>query len=66
MLVLIIVLLQYHTCGQVEAQAPLMIDRALLDAIKQVESRGDPCAIGDNGQSLGTYQINWFQSVKIE
>ena len=34
-----------------------MIDRALLDAIKQVESGGDPCAIGDNGRSLGAYQI---------
>ena len=58
MLVFIKVLLQYHVlCGPVEAQAPLMIDRALLDAIKQVESRGDPCAIGDNGRSLGAYQI---------
>ena len=57
MLVFITVLIQYHVCGQAEAQAPLMIDRALLDAIKQVESGGDPCAIGDNGQSLGAYQI---------
>ena len=57
MLVFIIVLVQYHVCGQAEAQAPLMIDRALLDAIKQVESGGDPCAIGDNGRSLGAYQI---------
>lgn len=57
MLVLIIVLLQYHSCGLVEGQAPLMIDRDLLNAIKQVESGGDPCAIGDNGRSLGAYQI---------
>ena len=57
MLVFILVLLQYHVCGQVEAQTPLMIDRSLLDAIKQVESGGDPCAIGDNGRSLGAYQI---------
>ena len=57
MLVLIIMLLQYHSCGQVEGQTPLMINRDLLDAIKQVESGGDPCAIGDNGQSLGAYQI---------
>lgn len=57
MLVFITVLIQYHVCGQAEAQAPLMIDRALLDAIKQVESRSDPCAIGDNGRSLGAYQI---------
>ena len=57
MLVLIIMLLQYHSCGQVEGQTPLTINRDLLDAIKQVESGGDPCAIGDNGQSLGAYQI---------
>ena len=57
MLVFIIMLLQYHSCGLVEGQAPLMIDRDLLDAMKQVESGGDPCAIGDNGRSLGAYQI---------
>ena len=61
MLVFIIsVLLHCHVCGRVEAQTPLMINRALLDAIKQVESEGDPCvvgAIGENGQSLGAYQI---------
>lgn len=57
MLVFIIVIIQYQLCVQVEAQTPLMINRDLLDAIKQVESGGDPCAIGDNGQSLGAYQI---------
>lgn len=57
MLLFIIVLLQHHVCDQVQAQAPLMIDRSLLDAMKQVESGGDPCAIGDNGLSLGAYQI---------
>ena len=57
MLVFIIVLLHYHACDQVEAQPPLVIDRTLLDSIKQVESRGNPCAIGDNGRSLGAYQI---------
>ena len=40
-----------------EAQTPLLIDRALLDAMKQVESTGDPCTVGDNGRSLGAYQI---------
>lgn len=29
----------------------------LLDAIRQVESGGDPSAVGDNGRSLGAYQI---------
>lgn len=29
----------------------------LLDAIKQVESGGDDEAVGDNGRSLGGYQI---------
>ena len=46
-------------CGGllVGAQAPLTIDRALLDAMRQVESRGDVCAIGDGGRSFGSYQI---------
>jgi hypothetical protein len=29
----------------------------LLDAIEWVESRGDTLAVGDNGRSLGAYQI---------
>ena len=29
----------------------------LLDAIEFVESRGDPNAIGDNGNAIGAYQI---------
>ena len=48
------VLIHCYACGQVQA---LVIDRALLDAIKQVESGGNPCAVGDNGKSLGAYQI---------
>lgn len=31
---------------------------ALLDAIEQVESGGDPNAIGDNGEAVGAYQIH--------
>ena len=57
LLLLVFILIHCYTCGQVEARAPLVIDRSLLDAIKQVESGGNPCAIGDNGQSLGAYQI---------
>ena len=29
----------------------------LLDAIEQVESNGDPNAIGDNGKAVGSFQI---------
>lgn len=41
----------------VDGQNPLSIDRSLLDAMKQVESGGNACARGDNGRSLGAYQI---------
>jgi hypothetical protein len=29
----------------------------LLEAIRQVESRGNPNAVGDNGKAIGSYQI---------
>ena len=57
LLLFFVFIIQYYVCGQVAAQIPLMIDRALLDAIKQVESKGDSCAMGDSGRSLGAYQI---------
>ena len=50
-------LIQCYVCGLAIAQTPLAIDRQLLDAMKQVESGGNPCAIGDNGRSIGAYQI---------
>ena len=36
---------------------PSKISEELLDAIRCVESNGDVCAIGDNGRSIGAYQI---------
>lgn len=33
--------------------------RPLLDALREVESGGDPDAVGDGGRSLGPYQIQW-------
>ena len=30
----------------------------LLDAIEQIESSGDPDAVGDNGAAVGSYQIH--------
>ena len=33
------------------------LSQSLLDAIRYVESRGDVCALGDSGESLGAYQI---------
>ena len=35
----------------------IVLDRSLLDAMREVESSGNVCAIGDNGLSLGPYQI---------
>ena len=39
------------------AGEPIHISRKLLDAMKDVESGGDECLRGDNGRSLGAYQI---------
>ena len=40
-----------------DALAPESITQELFDAIRCVESNGDVCAIGDDGHSLGAYQI---------
>lgn len=40
-----------------ELGKPLEIKRELLNAMQYVESRGYSCAVGDNGRSLGPYQI---------
>lgn len=40
-----------------ELGKPLEIKRELLNAMQYVESKGDSCAVGDNGRSLGPYQI---------
>ena len=59
MSILLLELLVISACLNVpvKAQSPLEINRPLLDAMRQVESGGDVCAIGDNGKSLGSYQI---------
>ena len=36
---------------------PINLSDKFLDAIRCVESNGDVCAIGDNGRSIGAYQI---------
>ena len=44
----------------VEKSKPVVLGTTradLLEAIKQVESGGDSEAVGDNGQSIGAYQI---------
>ena len=49
------------------ATPTLAADAALLDAIKAVESGGDSSAVGDNGKSLGAYQIGkayWSDATK--
>ena len=43
----------YH-CNRSSA---VELSQSLLDAIRYVESRGDVCALGDSGESLGAYQI---------
>jgi len=44
----------------VPGQSALGVGRlpSLLDAIEQVESGGDPNAVGDNGLAIGAYQIH--------
>lgn len=36
---------------------PDVVSNEFLDAIRCVESNGDVCEIGDNGRSIGAYQI---------
>ena len=36
---------------------PNVVSKEFLDAIRCVESNGDVCAIGDDGRSIGAYQI---------
>ena len=43
-----------HHCTKSTA---VELSQSLLDAIRYVESRGDVCALRDNGESLGAYQI---------
>lgn len=45
--------------GMMQLGAAVTVSDELLDAIRCVESvsRGDICAIGDNGASIGPYQI---------
>ena len=33
--------------------------RPLFDALREVESGGDPDVVGDGGRSIGPYQIQW-------
>ena len=42
------------SCGTFSS---VSISSALLDAIRCVESNEDVCAVGDNGRSIGAYQI---------
>ena len=44
---------EYH-CTKSNA---VELDQSLLDAIRYVESGGNVCALGDEGVSLGAYQI---------
>ena len=41
----------------IASASALGADARLLDAIEQVESGGDPNAVGDGGRAIGAYQI---------
>ncbi|HSG19968.1 MAG TPA: transglycosylase SLT domain-containing protein [Burkholderiaceae bacterium] len=52
----ILILLGVHSCATNAAAQPLDIDR-LIPALVQVESAGNPRAVGDGGKALGALQI---------
>ncbi len=49
---------QAHTPSSSRSGEPAHTFDNLLDAIEWVESRGDPWAVGDNGNAVGAYQIH--------
>ena len=56
LLLVVAVLLGIRACAVKASAATLDLDR-LIPALEQVESAGDPSAIGDNGRALGVLQI---------
>ena len=53
-----LILLSLLLSAMVAAAAPVARGHErLLEAIKQVESRGNPNAVGDNGRAIGPFQI---------
>lgn len=51
------------------APSQVRVDERLLDAIMQVESGGDPAAVGDGGRAIGAYQIHrgyWQDAVEFD
>jgi hypothetical protein len=55
-LAVLAIVLGIRACAVSAAAATLDLDR-LLPALEQVESSGNPAAIGDNGRALGILQI---------
>ena len=47
----------FITAGMMQLGAAVTVSDELLDAISCVESNKNICAIGDNGRSIGPYQI---------
>ncbi len=47
----------WFLAASVGSRASVQLNRTLLDCMREVESSGDICAIGDGGMSLGPYQI---------
>lgn len=52
----LLTLLGVHSCSTRATAQPLDLDR-LIPALVQVESSGNPRAVGDNGKALGALQI---------
>ncbi len=52
----LVLLLAIRGCATRAAAQPLDVDR-LLPALEQVESSGNPAAVGDGGRALGILQI---------
>ena len=53
----LLLLCLFGVTGTLRVHAATVVRQELLDAIRHVESGGDECAKGDNGKSLGAYQI---------
>ena len=56
LLAVLAILLGIRACAVTASAAPLDLDR-LIPALEQVESAGNPAAVGDNGRALGILQI---------
>ena len=57
-MLMLVLVCSLASAGQDEGASDTEELELLLDAIAQVESNGNPQAVGDNGKALGMYQIH--------